>query len=202
MADSAPTLGSAVAAVNEHRRQAELRRMAHLAQRGAERADWEVALPHSQLVAMEHELQQASGLRRFLDNGPLIVVCFGASPPHAVRDMPLSLSRAIGHVHDIGVRDRPLARLFVAGDAQRLRHALLDNDSAFTLAVSLRRIDGQPWPCHMHVAALDPADPEWRWACCVQPPAQVESADGAGASHRPPPTNQRPRLDGRPLQSN
>jgi hypothetical protein len=188
-------LRAAIEAVTEYRRQTEMRRMAHLAARTAAQADWNVSLPRARLDAMERQLREATALRKMFDNGPLIVLCFAALPPHAVHDMPLSLARATGHADDANVRQRPLARLFVAADALRVQHALLAHDDAFRLTASLRRVDGRPLRCNVHVAAAYPDEPDWRWAC-IAPLAQhpaAQDADPDNARHLPPRSNQHPR---------
>lgn len=195
------SLRAAIQAVNEHRRQMELRRMALAARRDAASADWDVPVPRSRLAAMEQQVREAAALRGLLDSGPVIAVPFSATPPHTLRDTPLALARAIGHGHDTVLREQPLTRLFLASDVLRLQQALYDGDAA-TLIASLRRVDGRALRCSVHLAPADPAEPDWRWACIVQLP-QVRAAVRSHAAEPslPPKANQRPALDARPAQS-
>jgi hypothetical protein len=201
---AARTLSEAIQAVNDHQRQVELRRMTLAAQQRAPSDDWSVPMPRTKLQALEQQARQAAALRSLLDNGPVIAVPFSALPPYTLRDMPASLSRAIGSAHDAMVRDRPLTRLFSATDLPRLQQALYDGD-AVTLIAHLRRADGHALRCSVHLSAPDPADPDWRWACIV--PNVVRSLQTSDAApehherHLPPKSNQRPRLDAWPTPS-
>ena len=193
------TLSDAIQAVNDHRRGVEMRRMALAAQRRGPAEDWPVPVPRSQLQALEQQAREAAALRGLLDSGPVIALPFSALPPYTLRDMPASLSRAIGEQADAGLRDRPLTRLFGAPDVARLQQALFDGD-AVTLIAHLRHADGRSLRCSVHVSALDPADPDWRWACIVRLP-QTQNTAHPHERHLPPKSNQRPRLDALPAPS-
>jgi len=190
------SLSEAVQAVNEHRRQVELRRMAAAQQQSIAGADWAVPVPRSQLQALEQQARDAAVLRGLLDSGPVIAVPFSSLPPHTLRHVPLALARTLDEDADDAERDRPLTRLFVAADAARLQQALFDGDAA-TLLAHLRRSDGQVVRCSVHLSAAASADPDWRWACIVPLPPRIAATKGA-ERHLPPKPNQRPRLDARP----
>jgi len=192
------SLGAAIHAVNEHRRQIEMRRMALAARESQPADDWPVPVPRTRLMALEQQAREAATLRKLLDSGPVIAVPFSALPPHTLRDMPASLARAIGE-QDTASTDRPLTRLFSAGDLPRLQQALLDGD-AVTLVAHLRRTDGRALRCSVHLSAADPADPDWRWACIVRLP-QAGSAAHAPHDRLPAKPNQRPRIDVWPAPS-
>lgn len=193
------SLGTAVQAVNEHRRQIEMRRVALAARDSQPADDWPVPVPRTQLMALEQQAREAAALRKLLDSGPVIAVPFSALPPYTLRDMPASLARAIGQEHDTASTDRPLTRLFSATDLPRLQQALFDGD-AVTLVAHLRRADGHALRCSVHLSATDPADPDWRWACIVRLP---QAGAGAHAQHDrlPAKPSQRPRVDVRPAPS-
>lgn len=196
------TLSEAIQAVNDHRREVELRRVA-LAERQSKPADdWPVPVPHSQLQTLEQQAREATALRSLLDSGPLIAVRFSALAPYTLRDMPASLSRAIdADGHDAEPRDCPLTRLFIATDVARLQQALYDGDAVTLIAHLHRRTDGRALRCSVHLSALDPAHPDWRWACIVRLPQASNAAPPHHERHLPPKPNQRPRLDARPTSS-
>ena len=174
--------------------------MALAAQRNSVADDWPVPVPRSQLQTLEQQAREAAALRGLLDSGPVIALPFSALPPYTLRDMPASLSRALGEEPDAGGQhDRPLTRLFGATDVARLQQALFDGD-AVTLIAQLRRADGRSLRCSVHLSALDPADPDWRWACIVRLP-QTPNTAHTHERHLPPKSNQRPRLDARPASS-
>jgi hypothetical protein len=203
-ANSGPrTLSEAIQAVNEHRREVELRRMALAARASPPSDDWPVPVSRSKLQALEQQAREAAALRSVLDSGPVIAVPFSALPPYTLRDMPASLLHAIG-ADRAGARDgaheRPLTRLFVATDLPRLQQALYDGD-AVTLIAHLRRTDGRALRCSVHLSAPDPAEPDWRWACIVRLPQAPNTAQPQPERHLPPKSNQRPRLDARPASS-
>lgn len=197
--NAACTLSEAIQAVSDHRREVEMRRMALAAQRSGPADDWPVPVPRSQLQSLEQQAREAAALRGLLDNGPVIAVPFSTLAPYTLRDMPASLARVIGQ-HDAGVRDRPLTRLFSATDAPRLQQALYDGD-AVTLTAQLRRADGRALRCSVHLSALDPADPDWRWACIARLPQTSNAAQPQHERHLPAKANQRPRLDALPASS-
>jgi hypothetical protein len=60
------TLNEAVHAVNEYRREVEMRRMALAMQRSAPSQDWLVPVPHSRLHALEEQAREAAVLRSLL----------------------------------------------------------------------------------------------------------------------------------------
>ena len=197
------TLGAAIQAVNDHRREVELRRMALAAQRSARSDDWSVPVPRSQLHTLEQQARESAALRNLIDSGPVIALPFSALPPYALRDMPASLARAIGangHGHDAGLRDQPLTRLFIAADVPRLQQALYHGD-AVTLIAHLRRADGRALRCSVHLAACDAADPDSRWACIVRLPQASNTAQPHHERHLPPKPNQRPRVVAWPASS-
>ena len=199
-ADALRTLDDAIRAVNDHRRDVEQRRMQAAAQQSTRADDWPVPVPRAQLQALEQQAREAAVLRALLDNGPVIAVPFSALPPHTLRDMPASLSRAIGEPPDSGLRDRPLTRLFMATDMPRLQQALYEGD-AVTLIAHLRRADGRALRCSLHLSAPDPSDPDWRWACIVRLPHASGTAQPHHERHLPPKPNQRPRVDAWPASS-
>jgi len=190
------TLSEAVQAVNDHRREVELRRMAAQQQSAAASTDWVVPVARSQLQALEQQARDAAVLRGLLDSGSVIAVPFSALPPYTLRNMPLALARTLEEDADDAQCDRPLTRLFVAADVPRLQQALFDGDAA-TLVAHLRRSDGRVVRCSVHLSAADSGDPDWRWACIVPLP-QRTGATAATERHLPPKSNQRPRLDVRP----
>lgn len=192
------SLAAAIRAVNEHRREVEMRRMALAARDSQPADDWPVPVPRSQLATLEQQAREAAALRNLLDSGPVIAVPFSARPPYTLRDMPASLARAIGQEQDTASTDRPLTRLFSATDLPRLQQALFDGD-AVTLVAHLRRADGRALRCSVHLSAAEPAEPDWRWACIVRLP----QAAAALAPHDrlPAKPNQRPRIDIRPASS-
>jgi hypothetical protein len=200
----ARSLSEAIQAVNEHRRQVELRRVALAARASPPSDDWSVPVPRSQLLALERQARDAASLRTLLDNGPVIALQFNVLPPYALREMPESLSRTLGadgaDGRDTALHQRPLMRLFIATDVPRLQQALYDGD-AVTLIASLRRADGRALRCSVHLTAPDPADPDWRWACIVRLPQAQSTAQPHHERHLPPKSNQRPRLDARPASS-
>ena len=193
------SLAAAIRAVNEHRRDIEMRRMALAARDSRTADDWPVPVPRSQLMTLEQQAREAAALRNLLDSGPVIAVPFSALPPYTLRDMPASLARAIGQEPDTASTDRPLTRLFSATDLPRLQQALFDGDAA-TLVAHLRRADGRAQRCSVHLSAADPADPDWRWACIVRLP-QAAAVPLAPHDRLPPKPNQRPRVDVRPAPS-
>jgi len=190
------SLSEAVQAVNDHRREVELRRMAAAARQSASTSDWSVPVPRSQLQALEQQAREATVLRGLLEAGPVIALSFSALPPYTLRNLPLALSRTLAEDPDAALRDRPLTRLFVAADVPRLQQALFDGDAA-TLMAHLRRSDGRALRCSVHLSAADSSDPDWRWACIV--PMPQRTATTHDTEHGlPPKPNQRPRLDARP----
>ena len=190
------SLSEAVQAVNDHRREVELRRMAAQQQQSAAAsADWAVPVARSQLQALEQQAREAAVLRGLLDSGPVIAVPFSALPPYTLRNMPLALARTLDEDDDDAQRDRPLTRLFVAADVPRLQQPLFDGRAA-TLVAHLRRSDGRVVRCSVHLSAADSGDPDWRWACVV--PLPQRGATPTAERHLPPKPNQRPRLDARP----
>lgn len=191
------SLSEAVQAVNEHRRQVELRRMAAAARSTSASSEWTVPVPRPQLQALEQQSREAAMLRALLDSGPVIAVPFSALPPHTLRSMPSALARTLHEDPDDALHDRPFTRLFVAADAPRLQQALFDGAAA-TLIAHLRRSDGDAVRCSVHVAAADGIDPDWRWACIVPLPQRVATA---AERHLPPKPNQRPRVDARPASA-
>ena len=193
------SLSEAVRAVNDHRREVELRRMAAQQQSAAARADWAVPVARSQLQALEQQARDAAVLRGLLDSGPVIAVPFSALPPYTLRNMPLALARTLDEDADDAQRDRPLTRLFVAADVPRLQQALFDGDAA-TLVAHLRRSDGRVVRCSVHLSAANSGDSDWRWACIVPLPQRTGTAPVA-EHHLPPKPNQRPRLDARPASA-
>jgi hypothetical protein len=201
--NSARTLSEAIQAVIEHRREVEVRRMALAARASAPPDDWPVPVPRSQLVALERQAREAAALRGLLDSGPVIVLSFSVLPPHALRDMPTSLLRALGgdgaDGRDAAQQECPLTRLFIATDVPRLQQALYDGD-AVTLIAQLRRVDGRALRCSVHLTAPDPTDPDWRWAFIVRLP-QASAPQLHHERQLPPKSNQRPRLDARPASS-
>ncbi len=64
----ARTLSDAVRAVNDHRREVELRRMAHAARQSQASPDWMVPVPRARLQALEQQAREAVVLRRRLGN--------------------------------------------------------------------------------------------------------------------------------------
>ena len=125
---------------------------------------------------------------------------------------PIQRAAALHVARHAGIavaRDRRTARrrparpaphcLFGAPDVARLQQALFDGD-AVTLIAHLRRADGRSLRCSVHLSALDPADPDWRWACIVRLP-QTPNTSHPHERHLPPMSNQRPRLDARPASS-
>jgi len=198
--DARRTLNDAVRAVIDHRRDVELRRMAHAARQSPPSDDWSIPVPRAELQALEQQARQAAALRALLDSGPVAAVAFSALAPYTLRDIPASLARAIGQEPDDVLRDRPLTRLFVATDMPRLQQALYGGDSA-TLIAHLRRIDGRALRCSVHLSAVDPADPDWRWACIVRLPQASSAAQPHHERQLPPKSNQRPRIDSWPASS-
>jgi hypothetical protein len=202
--NSARTLSEAIQAVIEHRREVELRRMALAARASAAPDDWPVPVPRSQLLALEQQAREAAALRGLLDRGPVIALSFSVLPPHALRDVPASLLRAIGgdgaDGGDTALHERPLTRLFIATDVPRLQQALYDGD-AVTLIAHLRRADGRALRCSVHLSAPEPGDPAWRWACIVRLPQAPNATQPHPERHLPPKSNQRPRLDAQPASS-
>jgi hypothetical protein len=194
---TARTLSEAIQAVNDHQREVEMRRMALAARQRARADDWAVPVPHTRLQALERQAREAAALRGLLDNGPLIALPFSALPPYTLLDMPASLARATGESHDDGVVDKPLTRLFSATDMPRLQQALFDGD-AVTLTAHLRRADGRALRCSVHLSALDPADPDRRWACIVPLPQASSAAQPHHERHLSAKPSQRPRLDAWP----
>jgi hypothetical protein len=190
------SLSEAVQAVNDHRREVELRRMAAQQQQSASGADWAVPVPRSQLQALEQQARDAAVLRALLDSGPVIAVPFSSLPPYTLRSMPLALARTLDEDAGDAQHDRPLTRLFAAPDVARLQQALFDGEAA-SLVAHLRRSDGQAVRSSVHLSAADPADPDWRWACIVALPQRTAAAQTT-ERHLPPKSNQRPRLDVRP----
>lgn len=65
---AARTLSDAVRAVNDHRREMELRRMAHAARQSQATSTWMVPVPHARLQALEQQAREAARLRRVLDS--------------------------------------------------------------------------------------------------------------------------------------
>jgi hypothetical protein len=201
---STRTLNEAIQAVNEHRREVELRRVALAARASAPSDDWSIPVPRAQLLALEQQAREAAALRGLLDSGPVIALPFGVLPPYALRDVPESLLRAIGSDgadgRDAALHERPLTRLFIATDVPRLQQALYDGD-AVTLIAHLRRADGRAMRCSVHLSAPDPAEPDQRWACIVRLPQAASAAQPHHERHLPPKSNQRPRLDARSASS-
>ena len=202
--NGARTLREAIEAVNEHRREVELRRVALAARASTPSDDWPVRVPRSQLQALEQQAREGAALRGLLDNGPMVAVPFSVLPPYALREMPASLSHALGgdagHARDVAVRAQSLTRLFIATDVPRLQQALYDGD-AVTLIAHLRRTDGRALRCSVHLSAPDPADPDWRWACIVRLPQASSVAQPPPERHLPPKPNQRLHHDARPASS-
>jgi hypothetical protein len=197
----ARALHEAIQAVNDHRREVEMRRMALAAQQMAPAEDWPVPVQRAQLQALEQQARDAAMLRSLLDSGPVIAVPFSALPPYTLRDMPPSLAHAIGDDEpDAAKRDRPLTRLFAATDIPRLQQALYDGD-ATTLIAHLRRADGRAQRCSVHLSARDPSDPDRRWACIVRLPQAATAAQPHHERHVPAKSNQRPRVEAWPASS-
>jgi hypothetical protein len=191
------SLSQAVQAVNDHRREVELRRMA--AQQQSVADDWTVPVARSQLQALEQQAREAAVLRSLLDNGPVMAVPFSAQPPHTLRNMPMALARTLDEDPDDALHDRPLTSLFVMADVPRLQQALFAGDAAATVA-HLHRSDGRVVRCSVYFSAADPSEPDWRWACIVPLPQRTGSGQAA-ERHAPPKANQRPRLDARPASA-
>jgi hypothetical protein len=63
---TASTLSDAVRAVTDHRREVELRRMAHAARQSQASSDWMVPVPRARLQALEQQAREAAVLRRRL----------------------------------------------------------------------------------------------------------------------------------------
>ena len=82
------SLSEAVRAVTEHRREIEMRRMAHAAQQSQASSDWTVPVPRLQLEALEQQAREASQLRRLLESGPMIARSSSAQPLVAERHLP------------------------------------------------------------------------------------------------------------------
>jgi len=87
-APAAPTLSDAVRAVNEHRREVELRRMAHAARQSQAASDWMVPVPRSRLEALERQAREAVLLRRLLESEPASALSSGTQALAAERHLP------------------------------------------------------------------------------------------------------------------
>ena len=66
-------------AVTEHRRQVELRRMVHAAQKLGS-SDWMVPVPRARLEVLEQQAREAALLRRMLESEPVIPAPANAQP--------------------------------------------------------------------------------------------------------------------------
>jgi hypothetical protein len=166
-------LSSAVRAVNERRRQVELRRIqANLSEMKTSANNWNVTLPRATVDALESERRNAAALRRLFDSGPVMPLAIEAQAPHRLRDVPLSLAHTSGRCLDPGLRGQPLAQLFDAEDAHRVQQALREgSDQLLTLSVQLLCTDGRAVPCRMHIAPRDALEPDLRWVCLIEEPA-------------------------------
>ena len=170
IAEPSRSLSAAVAAVNDHCLRTELRRLtrAHESTLARERA--QVTVPRSAYDAMHRQLVAAAALRRLVEHGPLIVLPFDAASPHAVREAPDALTRALGR-SSTSVLGASLTQLFVPADAARLPRALHDDEAAgTTVMLQLRRADGNGERCCLHLLPPDGAQSALRWACLMRLP--------------------------------
>jgi hypothetical protein len=178
------SLSEAVAAVNDHCLRTELRRLKHTQQIVQARADSSITVQRSTLDDMRSQLVAAAALRQLVEQGPLVVVAFDASAPHALREAPTALARTLG-CEPQALYGRSLQQLFAAGDAVRLQQALRDADgAAVTLVLQLRAFDGASASCCLHLLPPDPAQPDVRWACLMRLP-QDDSMAERPAARRP-----------------
>jgi hypothetical protein len=185
-AEPSRSLSAAVAAVNDHCLRTELRRLtrAHESTLARERA--QVMLARTAYDAMHRQLVAAAALRKLVEQGPLIVLPFDAAPPHALREAPDALARALGR-SSTAVLGASLTQLFVPADAARLQRVLHDDEATgTTLMLQLRRPDGNGERCCLHVLPPDGAQSALRWACLMRLP-QEELATERTTARRPLP---------------
>jgi hypothetical protein len=194
------SLSAAVAAVNDHCLRTELRRLTRAHESTLAREHAQVTVTRIAYDAMHRQLVAAAALRKLVEQGPLIVLPFDASPPHALREAPEALARALGR-SSASVLGASLMQLFVPADAARLQRALHDDDSAgTTLILQLRRPDGSGERCCLHLLPPDAAQSALRWACLMRLP-QEESANERTARRPLPKPAMRPRSEAWPQPS-
>jgi hypothetical protein len=190
------SLSEAIAAVTEYHLQLEMRRV-RLAHAARARANAGITVPRAALDAMQEHLSRTGTQQRAFDDS-LLLLAFGAVPPHAVHEVPAG--RPAGGGDDQPVRGRPLAHCFAAGDAVRLQRALLAQDGEHTLIVEWHPL-GRGGQRHvLHLLPPDAAQPGTRWACLLRLPHDALAAERATRGAQVKPT-QRPRLGAWPLQS-
>jgi PAS domain-containing protein len=188
------SLKAAVAAVNDHCLRTELRRLARAHEATLARGRVQVTVPRTAYDAMHRQVVAATALRRLVEQGPLIVLPFDASAPHAVREASDALSRALGRP-SASVLGSALTQLFMPADAARLQRALRDDQAAgTTLLLQLRGADGNGVPCCLHLLPPDGAQGALRWACLMRLPHDESAAERAIRRTLPKPV-MRPRPD-------
>lgn len=171
----APTLGTAcsrslseaVAAVNEHTRRTEMRRVrqAHASM------NTRVTLPRAAFAAMQTRLRDTGALQRLLDDDAMVLLAFDTKAPHRVREV-----RGDG-VPDPTLRGQPLQQWVGATGLPPLRRALLAPNSELTTTVELHR-EGGPAQRHLlHLLPTDPMLPGSRWSCLVRLPDDASIAE-------------------------
>ena len=177
IAEPSASLRAAVAAVNDHCLRTELRRLARAHESAQARERTQVTVPRNAYDAMHRQLVAAAALRRLVEQGPLIVLPFDAASPHAVREVPDALSRALGRP-SAALHGGTLMQLFMPADAARLQRALRDDEvEGTTLMLQLRRADGSGERCCLHLLPPDAAQSALRWACLMRLPQDELAAE-------------------------
>jgi hypothetical protein len=196
--DAAParTLSDAVAAVTEHCRRTEMRRVRFTDAFTTMRNN-AVTVPRGMFDAMQANLRVVDTLARTLQLGPLVLVAFDAAAPHAVREPAV---QPHGAQHEAFRRGEPLPHWFSAADEVRVQQALLKSDSDQSLTVELRGA-GESGQRHLlRLLAPDASQPDLRWACLVCLPHDTLKAERP-TRRAPPKSPQRPRPEAWPLQA-
>jgi len=200
IAEPSPSLRTAVAAVNDHCLRTELRRLARAHESTLARERTQVTVPRIAYDAMRRQLVAAAALRRLVEQGPLIVLPFDASAPHAMREAPEALSRALGRP-SAALLGCALTQLFVPADAARLQSALHNDEAAgTTLMLQLRRADGNAERCCLHLLPPDATQTALRWACLMRLPQDELALERTPRRVVPKPAT-RPRSEAWPQPS-
>jgi hypothetical protein len=177
MAQRSRSLSAAVAAVNDHCLRTELRRLARAHESTLARQRAQVTVPRTAYDAMHRQQVAAAAVRKLVEQGPLIVLPFDTSPPHALREAPDALTRVLGR-SGASVLGASVTQLFMPPDAARLQRALQDDETAgSTLMLQLRRPDGNGERCCVHLLPPDGAQSALRWACLMLLPQDESAAE-------------------------